>query len=58
MLADKKSYFEIGMKSLAFPNVTIGVIVEDNFIYDYSMNKKGCICFDAYSRAVYVEGEK
>lgn len=46
------------MKSLAAPNITIGVITAENFNYDYSLNKKGCICFDAYSRGVYVEGEK
>lgn len=42
------------MMRLAFPNVTIGVIADDNFDFQYSRDKTGCLCFDAYTHSVYV----
>ena len=55
---DKKYFFEMRVMRLAYQNITVGLITEDNFEYTYSRDKNGCICFDAYTHSIYVEGDK
>jgi hypothetical protein len=53
-----KYFFHMKIMRLTFQSVTVGVITEDNFGFQYSRDKSNCICFDAYTHSTYIEGEK